>query len=264
MPPLQGDGLERRAVLSAVGYSGTNATGVVVRDSVWDRNGQDPAQHLRERGAAARGAERPSSGTRSRRAAGRACRSTQRSPASRHRHRSGRRERERHHREPREPQRRYGIAVFPTARFVSFSPGPEPGPPWRPRGNRVRAKRRHRQRSSRPRARRRLRQRQLLHEERRRAGLSPAPADEELCRRLARRKRPGRGRAHATGPRDGSRDDRPAAPALHGDADAAAASEHAGVRGLEVSLPRRVGRLPDQPLGTKLARAAARARPSAS
>jgi hypothetical protein len=32
---------------------------------------------------------------------------------------------------------RYGIAVFPTARFVSFSPGPEPGPPWRPRGNRV-------------------------------------------------------------------------------------------------------------------------------
>ena len=27
------------ARLSAVGYSGTNATGVVVRDSVWDRNG---------------------------------------------------------------------------------------------------------------------------------------------------------------------------------------------------------------------------------
>jgi parallel beta-helix repeat protein len=32
---------------------------------------------------------------------------------------------------------RYGIAVFPTARFVDFSGGPEPGPPWRPRGNRV-------------------------------------------------------------------------------------------------------------------------------
>jgi hypothetical protein len=33
---------------------------------------------------------------------------------------------------------RYGIAVFPTARFVSFAQNaPEPGPPWRPRGNRV-------------------------------------------------------------------------------------------------------------------------------
>ena len=33
---------------------------------------------------------------------------------------------------------RYGIAVFPTARFVVFDPTtPEPGPPWRPRGNRV-------------------------------------------------------------------------------------------------------------------------------
>jgi hypothetical protein len=33
---------------------------------------------------------------------------------------------------------RFGIAVFPTARFVVFDPGAdEPGPPWRPRGNRV-------------------------------------------------------------------------------------------------------------------------------
>jgi hypothetical protein len=32
---------------------------------------------------------------------------------------------------------RYGIAVFPTARFVVFDPGAAPGPPWRPRGNRV-------------------------------------------------------------------------------------------------------------------------------
>jgi hypothetical protein len=31
---------------------------------------------------------------------------------------------------------RYGIAIFPTARFVVFDPGtPEPGPPWRPRRN---------------------------------------------------------------------------------------------------------------------------------
>jgi hypothetical protein len=34
---------------------------------------------------------------------------------------------------------RYGIAVFPTARYVVFDPGtPEPGPPWRPHGNTVR------------------------------------------------------------------------------------------------------------------------------
>src|SRR5262249_42178936 len=33
---------------------------------------------------------------------------------------------------------RYGIAVFPTARFVVFDPSAvEPGPPWRPRDNRV-------------------------------------------------------------------------------------------------------------------------------
>ena len=33
---------------------------------------------------------------------------------------------------------RYGVAVFSTARFVSFTPGaPEPGPRWVPRGNRV-------------------------------------------------------------------------------------------------------------------------------
>jgi hypothetical protein len=33
---------------------------------------------------------------------------------------------------------RYGIAVFPTARFVVFAPGAhEPGPPWRPRRNRI-------------------------------------------------------------------------------------------------------------------------------
>ena len=33
---------------------------------------------------------------------------------------------------------RYGIAVFATARYVTFNPqAREPGPPWRPRGNRV-------------------------------------------------------------------------------------------------------------------------------
>lgn len=126
------------AVLSAVGYSGTNATGVVIRDSIWDRNGAGivpntyanealPPEarttivrntitasgrarvpiHTALAGfvgigiAVAGGNENVVSGNRVRRS------------------------------------ERYGIAVFPTARFVSFSPGPEPGPPWRPRGNRV-------------------------------------------------------------------------------------------------------------------------------
>jgi hypothetical protein len=126
------------AVLSAVGYSGTNATGVVVRDSIWDRNGAGivpntyanealPPQarttilrntitasgrarvpiHTALAGfvgigiAIAGGNENVVSGNRVARS------------------------------------ERYGIAIFPTARFVSFSPGPEPGPPWRPRDNRV-------------------------------------------------------------------------------------------------------------------------------
>ena len=57
---------------------------------------------------------------------------------------------------------RYGIAVFPTARFVSFSPGPEPGPPWRPRGNRTVRNVVSGQRLGRPRPRRRLRTSELL------------------------------------------------------------------------------------------------------
>ena len=127
------------ATLSAVGYSGTNATGVVIRDSVWDRNGAGivPNTYANEalppqanttivgntitssgrarvpiRGALAGfvgigiaiagGNENAISGNRVTRS------------------------------------ERYGIAVFPTARFVVFDPGtPEPGPPWRPRGNRV-------------------------------------------------------------------------------------------------------------------------------
>jgi hypothetical protein len=34
---------------------------------------------------------------------------------------------------------RYGVAVFPTARFVTFNPHAtdEPGPPWKPRDNRI-------------------------------------------------------------------------------------------------------------------------------
>jgi hypothetical protein len=128
------------AALSAVGYSGTNASEVVIRDSLWDRNGagilpnsyaneahppQARATILRNRvtgsgrarvpigtplagfigiGIAIAGGNenvvRGNSVTRS---------------------------------------ERYGIAVFPTAQRIVFDPGAtsDPGPWWRPRGNRI-------------------------------------------------------------------------------------------------------------------------------
>ena len=127
------------ARLSAVGYSGTNATGVLIRDSVFDRNGAGivpnsysnealaPEARIRivsntiiDSGRArvpiatalasfigigvaiAGGNDNVVSGNRILRS------------------------------------ERYGVAVFSTARFVSFTPGaPEPGPRWVPRGNRV-------------------------------------------------------------------------------------------------------------------------------
>jgi hypothetical protein len=127
------------AVRSAVGYSGTNATGVVIRDSVWRSNGAGivPNSYANE-------ALPPQARTR---ITGNVV------------SRSGR---------ERVPIRtflagfvgvgiaiaggnenvvagnrvsgseRYGVAVFQTARLVAFDPtAPEPGPPWRPRGNRV-------------------------------------------------------------------------------------------------------------------------------
>ena len=127
------------ARLSAVGYSGTNATGVVIRDSLWDRNGAGivPNTYANE-------ALPPQSRTTIVR---NTVTSSGRVRVPIHtalagfigigiavaggnenviaRNRVTRSE-------------RYGIAVFPTARFVVFDPGaPEPGPPWRPRGNRV-------------------------------------------------------------------------------------------------------------------------------
>jgi parallel beta-helix repeat protein len=125
------------ARLSAIGYSGTNATGVLIRDSLWDRNGaglvpntyanealppQARAEIIRNRVvnsgrvrvpiktslagfigigiAIAGGNGNTISGNRV----------------------TG--------------SERYGIAIFPTARYVVFDPGtPEPGPPWRPRNN---------------------------------------------------------------------------------------------------------------------------------
>jgi hypothetical protein len=126
------------AVLSAVGYSGTNATGVIVRDSIWDRNGAGilPNTYANEAlPPEARTTIVRNTVTASGRAsvpihtalagflgigiavAGGNENAITGNQVSR--------------------SERYGIAVFPTARFVSFSPGPEPGPPWRPRGNLV-------------------------------------------------------------------------------------------------------------------------------
>jgi Right handed beta helix region len=127
------------ARLSAVGYSGTNATGVVIRNSVWDRNGAGivPNTYANE-------ALPPQSKTTILRNtvtnSGRVPVPIQTALAGfigigiavaggnqnaiGHNRVTG--------------SERYGIAVFPTARFVVFDPGtPEPGPPWRPRGNRI-------------------------------------------------------------------------------------------------------------------------------
>jgi hypothetical protein len=126
------------AVLSAVGYSGTNATGVIVRDSIWDRNGAGilPNTYANE-------ALPPEARTTIVRntvtASGRASVPIHTALAGflgigiavaggNENAITGNRVTR---------SERYGIAVFPTARFVSFSPGPEPGPPWRPRGNLV-------------------------------------------------------------------------------------------------------------------------------
>ena len=127
------------AALSAVGYSGTNATGVVIRDSLWDRNGAGILPNTYENEALAPQARATivrNTVTNSGRArvairtplagfvgigiavAGGNANAISRNRVSR--------------------SQRYGIAVFATARFVVFDPGtPEPGPPWRPRGNRV-------------------------------------------------------------------------------------------------------------------------------
>jgi parallel beta-helix repeat protein len=125
------------ATLSAVGYSGTNSTGVVIRDSVWTRNGagivpnsyaNDP---LPPEGRAMIVGNTISG-------SGRAAVPIHTALAGfigvgiaiaggndnvvRNNRVSG--------------SERYGIAVFPTARYVTFAPNvKEPGPPWRPRGN---------------------------------------------------------------------------------------------------------------------------------
>ena len=126
------------AKLSAVGYSGTNATGVVIRDSVWDRNGAGLVPNTYANEALPPQARAIIVGNRvtnSGRAAvpirtalagfigiGIAIAGGNDNSVADNRVTGS---------------QRFGVAVFPTARFVDFSGGPEPGPPWRPRGNRV-------------------------------------------------------------------------------------------------------------------------------
>jgi Right handed beta helix region len=127
------------ATLSAVGYSGTNATGVAIRDSVWDRNGAGivPNTYANEalppqaRAAIVRntvtGSGRAQVPIRTALAGfvgiGIALAGGNENVVSGNRVVGS---------------ERYGIAVFPTARYVSFNPSiPEPGPPWRPRDNRI-------------------------------------------------------------------------------------------------------------------------------
>jgi Right handed beta helix region len=126
------------ARLSAIGYSGTNATGVAIRDSVWDRNGAGLVPNTYANEALPPQARSTISGnvvTGSGRArvpiktalagfvgigialAGGNANTVTENRVAR--------------------SERYGVAIFPTARFVDFSGGPEPGPPWRPKGNRV-------------------------------------------------------------------------------------------------------------------------------
>jgi hypothetical protein len=128
------------AALSAVGYSGTNATGVVIRDSVWDRNGAGivPNTYANEAlppqgrteivGNTVTGSGRAPVPIRTALAGfvGIGIAVAGGNDNSIHDNRVTRSE-------------RYGVAVFATARFVTFNPHirHDPGPPWRPRGNRV-------------------------------------------------------------------------------------------------------------------------------
>jgi hypothetical protein len=128
------------AVLSAVGYSGTNASRVVIRDSIWDRNGAGivpntyanealpPQSHATIVGNTVTGSGRARVPIRTPLAGfvgiGIAVAGGNQNSVSANRVTRS---------------ERYGIAVFPTARYVTFAPGMrrDPGPPWRPRGNRI-------------------------------------------------------------------------------------------------------------------------------
>src|SRR5436190_8089529 len=127
------------AALSAVGYSGTNATDVLIRDSVWDRNGVGilPTTYANEAlPPQARTTIVRNTVTNSGRArvpihtvlAGFIGIGIAVAGGNQNAIRDNRILR----------SERYGIAVFPTARFVTFRPvRSDPGPPWRPHGNRI-------------------------------------------------------------------------------------------------------------------------------
>ena len=127
------------AALSAVGYSGTNATGVLIRDSLWDRNGAGilPNTYANEAlPPQARTTIVRNTVTNSGRArvpihtvlAGFIGIGIAVAGGNQNAIRDNRILR----------SERYGIAVFPTARFVTFRPvRSDPGPPWRPHGNRI-------------------------------------------------------------------------------------------------------------------------------
>jgi hypothetical protein len=128
------------AVLSAVGYSGTNSTGVLIRNSVWDRNGAGIVPNTYANEALPPEARTTIVGntiSQSGRAAvpirtalagfvGIGVAIAGGNDNAVHDNRITGSE-------------RYGVAVTPTARYVTFDPNAkrEPGPPWRPRGNRI-------------------------------------------------------------------------------------------------------------------------------
>jgi hypothetical protein len=128
------------ATLSAVGYSGTNASGVVIRNSRWTWNGagilpntyaneEDPPQErativgntVLGSGSARVPITTPLAGFIG---IGIAIAGGNANVVRGNRV---------------EQSERYGIAVFPTARRIVFDPAREQklGPPWRPRGNRI-------------------------------------------------------------------------------------------------------------------------------
>jgi hypothetical protein len=128
------------ATLSAVGYSGTNASEVMIRDSVWDRNGAGivPNTYANE----AHPPQAHATIVRNTVTGSGRARVPIRTPlagfigigiaiAGGH---------ENHIQANRiSSSERYGIAIFPTARRIVFDAGTrrDPGPPWRPRGNHV-------------------------------------------------------------------------------------------------------------------------------
>ena len=127
------------AVRSAVGYSGTNSSGVLIRDSVWSGNGAGivPNTYANE-------ALPPESATT---IVGNVITGSGRERVPIHTALAGfvgagvaiaggNENIVRGNRIT--DSERYGIAVFATARYVTFNPqAREPGPRWRPHGNRV-------------------------------------------------------------------------------------------------------------------------------